>query len=259
MPFTHTSSPTERSWPRWLPFAAVAVCAAAFPVFLDTAPAEAGPSDETLRAGAEVYSVICAQCHQAGGIGVSGQYPPLLDNPNVADATYVETVIRNGRSGPVTVNGETYDGVMPAQNALSDDDIVNVIAYVQSGFATPAGPVIEADTGPVAGTELPLLANYAMVVAFAIALAAAGLVLGPRIVAANDRRQLTWVDASMKSAVIVVGLIVGTTIIPSRVLELESVQSLPRTAQDLIAVGIWLGALGGGLWALWYAHRERRI
>ena len=39
----------------------------------------------------------------------------------------------------------------------------------------------------------------------------------------------------------------------------ETVQALPRMAQDLIAVGIWMGMLVGGLWALWYAHRERRI
>jgi hypothetical protein len=43
------------------------------------------------------------------------------------------------------------------------------------------------------------------------------------------------------------------------VLEIETVQQLPRIAQDLIAVAVWLGALGAGLWALWYAHRERRI
>jgi mono/diheme cytochrome c family protein len=232
---------------------------AAFPFLLSTAAAEAGPSDETLRAGAEVYTAVCAQCHQSGGIGVAGRYPPLADNPNVADATYIDTVIRNGRTGVVTVNGETFDAVMPAQRALSDDDIVNVIAYIQSGFAAPTGPLPEVDTGPVAGTELPLLSNYAIVVAFAIALGGAALVLGPRVIADNDRRQLTWVDASMKSAVIVVGLIVGTAIIPSKVLELETVQDLPRVAQDLIAVGIWFGALVGGLWALWYAHRERRI
>jgi mono/diheme cytochrome c family protein len=259
MPISIQSSPTERSWPRWLPLAAVALSAVALPFLLDTAPAEAGPSDDTLRAGAEVYSVICAQCHQAGGIGVADKYPPLMDNPNVADAVYVEDVIRNGRTGPITVNGATFDAVMPAQAALSDDDIVDVIAYIQSGFAAPAGPAVATDTGPVAGTELPLLADYGIFVAFAIAIGAAGLVLGPRIIAANDRRQITWVDASMKSGVIVVALIVGTTVVPSKVLELETVQALPRVAQDLIAVGIWLTALCGGLWALWYAHRERRI
>lgn len=258
-----TSAATGERWPRWLPLVAVAfwvaLCAVALPAVLADEPAEAGPSDDTLRAGAEVYSTICAQCHQSGGIGVPGKYPPLQDNPNVADAAYVEQVLRNGRTGAITVNGETYDGVMPAQTALSDDDIVNVIAYVQSGFQAPAGPAPEVATGPVAGTELPLLSNYTIVFAFAIAAAAIALVLGPRVIAAGDRRTLTWVDAGLKSAVIVVGMIVGTTIIPSKVLEIQTVQELPRIAQDLIAVGLWLGALGAGLWALWYAHRERRI
>jgi mono/diheme cytochrome c family protein len=246
-------------WVRWLPLLSVALAAAVLPLVLGQTPAEAGPSDETLIEGAEVYTAVCASCHQAGGIGVAGQYPPLRDNPNVADAAYVEDVIRNGRDGLITVNGETYDAVMPAQPSLSDDDIVNVIAYIQSGFAAPAGPAPEVSTGPVAGTELPLLSNYTIIFAFAIAAGAVGLVLGPRVIAANDRTQVTWLDAWLKSAVIVVAMILGTTIVPSRVLEIETVQKLPRAAQDLIAVGLWGGALLAGLWALWYAHRERRI
>ena len=43
------------------------------------------------------------------------------------------------------------------------------------------------------------------------------------------------------------------------VLELETVQDLPRAGQDLIAVGIWSVAIVVSLWALWYAHREKRI
>ena len=134
-----------------------------------------------------------------------------------------------------------------------------MIAYVQSGFQAPAGPAPAVATGPVAGTELPLMSNYTIFIVFAIAAGAIALVLGPRVIATSDRRQLTWVDASLKSGVIVVGMIAGTTIVPSKVLEMQTVQDLPRVAQDLIAVAIWLGALGAGLWALWYAHRERRI
>lgn len=254
---------TRDRWPRWLPLVAVAfwaaACAVALPAVWSDVPAEAGPSDDTLRAGAEVYTAICAQCHQAGGIGVAGKYPPLKDNPNLVDAAYIEGVIRNGRDGAITVNGETYDGVMPAQTALTDGDVVNVVAYIQSGFQAPAGPAPEVATGPVAGTELPLMSNYTIILGFAIAAGAIALVLGPRVIAAGDRRTLTWADAGLKSGVIVVGMILGTTIIPSKVLEMQTVQELPRVAQDLIAVGLWLGALGAGLWALWYAHRERRI
>ena len=223
------------------------------------ADAATGPDDEVLRDGAEVYSAVCSSCHQPGGVGLAGDYPPLIDNPNVADAEYVESVIRNGRTGEIVVNGETYDGVMPAQSTLSDDDIVAVIAYVQSGFPAPAGPPAEIATGPTAGTELPLLANYAWIVGFLLAAGVAALVLGPRVVAAHDRREITWVDAWMKTAVIVVGLIFATTWLPAWVLEVGAVQELPRAAQDLIAVSIWVAALVGSAWALWYAHREKRI
>ena len=88
---------------------------------------------------------------------------------------------------------------------------------------------------------------------------AGALILGPRIVAVHDRRRLGWVDAWMKTAVIVVGLIVGTTIVPATVLELDTVQDLPRAGQDIIAVGLWAAALVVALWALWYAHKEKRI
>jgi hypothetical protein len=148
---------------------------------------------------------------------------------------------------------------MPAQSTLSDADVSAVIAYVQSGFAAPAGPVPEVTTGPAAGTELPILANYAWIAAFVIALGLGALVLGPRVVAAHDRREITWVDAWMKTAVIAVGAIVVTTIIPAQVLELETVQELPRAAQDLIAVALWAGGVAATILALWYAHRERRV
>jgi mono/diheme cytochrome c family protein len=257
---THaTGAPVVRRATAWLPLAVVAFAVVAGPL-LGARTTQAGPSDEILREGAAAYTAVCSSCHQAGGVGLAGKYPPLLDNPNVQDAAYVEDVIRNGRTGPITVNGETYDGVMPAQGAaLTDPQITALIAYVQSGFQAPAGPAPAVDTGPVAGTELPLLSTYAYIAAFLVAAGLAALVLGPRVIAAHDRREVTWVDAWMKTAVIVVGAIVVTTIVPARVLELETVQDLPRTAQDLIAVGLWTGGLAALLLALWYAHRERRV
>jgi mono/diheme cytochrome c family protein len=254
------AAPTGRSWWRWLPLLTVALVGALLPFLMTESRAEAGPTDEQLAAGAAVYQSICQSCHQAGGTGLAGSFPPLEDNPNVQDAVYVEDVIRNGRSGEITVNGETYNGVMPAQSALDDDDIVNVIAYIQSGVQAPAGGgEVAVDTGPVAGTDLPIMADYTIFVAFAIAIGAIALVLGPRLVSAHDRREMPWLDAGLKSAVIVVAMILGTVYVPSKVLELETVAELPRIAQDIIAVGIWMTALGAGLWALWYAHRERRI
>lgn len=244
---------------RWLPLLLVPVAAVLGPVLAPSGGTEAGPSDETLIAGAEVYTAVCSACHQPGGVGISGQFPPLINNPNVDDAAYVEDVIRNGRQGELVVDGVTYDGVMPAQGTLSDEDIAAVIAYIQSGFAAPAGPAPEVDTGPVAGTDLPALADYAYIVAFLIAIGLGVLVLGPRVIAVIDRRTVPWFDAWLKTGVIVVGLVVSTTWLPARVLEISTVQDLPRVAQDLIAVGIWTLALVASATALWYTHRERRI
>lgn len=219
----------------------------------------AAPDDDTLRLGAEVYTAVCASCHQPGGVGLAGRYPPLVDNPNLDEPGYIEDVIRNGLSGEIVVNGVTYNGVMPAQSTLSDSDTAAVVAYILSGFAAPAGPVPEVNTGPAAGTELPILANYAWIAAFAIVIALGALVLGPRVIAAHDRREITWVDAWMKTAVIVVGAVLVTTIVPAKVLEVPTVQKLPRAAQDLITLGLWGAGVAATLWALWFAHRERRI
>ena len=219
----------------------------------------AGANDDQLRAGAAVYSAICASCHQPGGVGLAGRYPPLLNNPNVADAAYISEVIANGRQGEITVNGETYNGVMPAQSSLTQAEIESVIVYIQSGFAAPAAAVVEVPTGPVAGTELPLLADYAWLGAFALAALVLAMALGPRVIAAHDRRELSWVDAWMKTAVIVVTGVLFTTIVPAKVLENGTVQTLPRSAQDLIAVGLWAGCVMVMIAALWYAYRERRI
>ena len=253
------ASPTDRHWPRWWPLLAVLFATVATPFAMSSSAAQAGPSDELLAEGADVYTAVCSGCHQPGGVGLSGRFPPLIDNPNLDDADYIVQVIQSGLEGEIVVNGEVYDGVMPAQSTLSDADVTAVVAYIQSGFAAPAGAVTDVVTGPVAGTELPILANYAWIAAFLVVVGAAALILGPRVIAANDRRRTTWVDAWLKTGVIVVGSVVATTIIPAQVLELDTVQDLPRAAQDLIAVGLWMAAIAASIWALWYAHRERRV
>ena len=215
--------------------------------------------DALLREGASVYDAVCSSCHQPGGVGLAGRFPPLRDNSNLTGSAYISDVIRHGRQGEITVDGVVYDGVMPAQSSLSDSDVDAVIAYIQSGFAAPEAPVVEVSTGPVAGTQLPLLADYAWIAAFAIAAVVMAMVLGPRVVAASDRRALGWVDAWMKTAVIAVTGVLVTTYVPARVLESSTIQDLPRALQDLIAVGLWGGGILVMIAGLWFAYRERRI
>jgi len=209
--------------------------------------------------GSEVYSQICSACHQPGGTGLPGQYPPLNGNPNVADAAYVTDVVTNGKQGPIEVLGETYNGVMPSFSTLSDDDIAAVIAYIQNGFQLPAGAAPTAPTGPVAGTELPALANMGSLVAFLLAAAVGGLVLYPRLASQNSRLEVPWLDAWLKTAAIVAAVILLVVVIPDWALKTSAVSKLPRAGQDLIGLGLWGAGLGVVLGALWYAHKESRV
>lgn len=94
-------------------------------------------------AGAQLYAANCAGCHQAGGEGLPGTFPPLADNPAAADPEYVATVIREGKSGPIDVLGVTYDGVMPPMPNLPGEEVAAISAHVAglaSGDASEAAP-----------------------------------------------------------------------------------------------------------------------
>jgi len=231
-----------------------------------TTTAEEGESevDEAvlaeLREGAAVYTAICSSCHQPGGAGISGQFPPLINNPNVDDPVYVAEVINNGRRGEIVVDGVTYDGVMPAFSTLSDAETQAVIAYMQNGFeAPPDENAVAIPTGPVAGTELPALTNMGHWVAYGLAAAVAAMVLAPRLLSQNSRLAVPWLDAWLKTAVIVLGVVFFTMFVPDWALKTATVSKLSRPAQDFIGVSLWMGGLALVLGGMWYAHRESRI
>ncbi len=230
----------------------------------DPAEGEVDPAqaarDALLVEGAEVYSQICSSCHQPGGAGLPGQYPPLIDNPAVDDGDYVVDVIANGRQGELVVDGVTYDGVMPAFSTLSDDEVEAVVAYLQADFAAPVAATEAFESvGPTAGTELPGIANATTFLAFALTAVAVGLVLAPRLIATNDRLATPWLDVWLKTAAIVVIIVLATVVIPDWILQLQAVGDLDRTLQDLIAVASWGIGFLACLVALWYFHRESRI
>ena len=212
-----------------------------------------------LQAGSEVYTQICSACHQPGGAGLVGQYPPLSGNPKVADAAYVTGVVTNGKQGQIEVLGNTYNGVMPSFSTLSDDDIAAVIAYIQNGFQVPAGAAPTGPTGPVAGTELPALADMGSLVAFLLAAAVIGLVLAPRLLSANDRLNVPWLDAGLKTTAIVAAVILLVVVVPDWALKTSAVSKLSRAGQDVVGLGLWTFGLGVVLGALWYAHKESRV
>lgn len=95
--------------------------------------------------GAALFAQKCSTCHQSSGQGTV-MYPPLAGNPVVAAADPSATigVIVNGRSGPLTVNGKTFNAQMPTwKGQLSNADIASVATYIRSAWGNAASPVSE--------------------------------------------------------------------------------------------------------------------
>lgn len=90
--------------------------------------------EDQVRLGKNVYQQNCAACHQANGKGIPGAFPPLAgaDYFN-ADWKRAIDVVKNGKSGAITVNGTPYNGVMPSLG-MSEEDIANVLTYVSHSW-----------------------------------------------------------------------------------------------------------------------------
>ena len=108
-----------------------------------TTPVSASaPSDAVMAAGRSLYVEHCASCHQTTGAGVPGAFPPLADNDRLANADFVIDTVLRGRSGPIVVRGQPYNGQMPALGAqLSDSEIASVVTYVRNSFGNHFGSV----------------------------------------------------------------------------------------------------------------------
>ncbi len=93
--------------------------------------------------GDQVFIGVCQTCHQATGMGVAGQYPPLVGSEWLL--TDVETPIRivlYGLEGPITVKGATFNNKMPHfQDKLSNEEIAAVLTHVRSSWGNNAPPV----------------------------------------------------------------------------------------------------------------------
>ncbi len=113
---------------------------------------EAKPvADYTL--GAELYAGkgTCATCHQAGGEGMTGSFPPLSNSDYLKSASKEDLIKQTlyGSTTPITVNGTEYPGgVMGASVAatdLSDQEVVEIINYMLNSWGNDLGTVSAED------------------------------------------------------------------------------------------------------------------
>ncbi len=109
--------------------------------------------------GQAVYDGNCASCHQATGKGIAGAFPPLAGNVvNYAknNRDYLPSAVLFGLMGEIDVNGQTYNGAMPAWKHLSDNDIADVINHIISNWdnATGIEPYIADEVAAIRSKDL---------------------------------------------------------------------------------------------------------
>lgn len=114
-------------------------------------PREAKNKGERIAFGEAVYKQNCLACHQADGNGVKGAFPPLAKSDWLKNKSKTIGVVKNGLEGPITVNGESYNSVMPALG-LSDENIANVLTYVLNSWGNSGGEVTVAEVRAVKKT-----------------------------------------------------------------------------------------------------------
>lgn len=97
---------------------------------------------KVLEHGKEIYETSCQACHQAGGKGIPGVFPPLAKSDwLMADLNRSIRVVTNGLSGEIVVNGVKYNSVMPVLH-LSDEDVAAVMSYVRQNFGNNAKDMV---------------------------------------------------------------------------------------------------------------------
>ncbi len=106
-------------------------------------PAQAAPD------GAALFAQHCALCHQPDAAGAVGLAPALKGEHwrrLGADRAYLPTVLINGLSGAIQVNGATFVGSMPAFGAQLDDATLAAVASHLRGLQGAAdAPAYTAD------------------------------------------------------------------------------------------------------------------
>ncbi len=81
----------------------------------------------------------------AKGEGIPSTFPPLAKSDYLMkDQKRAIRTVLHGLSGEITVNGDTYNMAMPGYDSLSDQEVADVLNYIQNSWGNKAKPVTPA-------------------------------------------------------------------------------------------------------------------
>jgi mono/diheme cytochrome c family protein len=93
--------------------------------------------------GRVLYGSLCIACHQASGLGVTRQVPPLAGSEWVlgSDAR-LKRILLGGLSGPIHVGANMFNNVMPPMGDRWDDaKIAAVLNFIRTQWGNSGAPI----------------------------------------------------------------------------------------------------------------------
>lgn len=106
---------------------------------------------ELFAKGKQLYTAVCAGCHQTSGFGAEGIAPPLVDSEWVLGAPdRAVRILQHGVTGPIRVNNRLFSMEMPPLGAaLDDESIAGVLTYLRREWGHTSSAVSSAQVNAI--------------------------------------------------------------------------------------------------------------
>jgi len=96
--------------------------------------------------GEKLYVTFCGSCHLGDGKGDGTRYPSINNSEWVSgDKRRLISILLEGLSGPLEINGQLFDSEMPAFNFLEDEQIAKILTYIRGTFGNDADGIMARD------------------------------------------------------------------------------------------------------------------
>lgn len=95
--------------------------------------------------GAQLYAANCSACHASDGSGITGVAPALRQSTRIVNAPeQLIRIVLHGLNGPIEVEGEEWNSVMPGLSHLADFDdegISGLATYLRRNWGHRRSPI----------------------------------------------------------------------------------------------------------------------
>lgn len=138
---------------------------------VQAADPEVSDDEEAIAAGKAIFDTNCFACHRLDQASIG---PPLRGVTERQDVAWIKNfilnsqkVIQSGDPYAVALFAEYNNAIMPPMSFLTDDQLDQILSYVEYGDkaeATPEGEAAEGSAGVGGGTESGVPSQYLTVI-----------------------------------------------------------------------------------------------